>query len=295
MQKSPLKNIKRLSYILLLGFAIFMIMCGCDSKADYYGQTPPDDTAEIFAEGIISTDDYDEYPCSFTPDYQTMVFGGLNAKRERHLFISNRTDNGWTEPERINPTGMNEMEPVFSPNGKRLYFASESERRKGKPHTLYVSEYTNGMLSPPQKLPDTINSPYVEYYCSEADGGNLYFTQENKGLMVSRQVDGEYIEAELLAVPSGYSMVSHPYISPDESFILFDARSSNGYGSADIYIAFMNGQEIGEPINLGEKINSSDWDAMPMMSPDGKYLFFVRSDKAGRDIYWVRFDVGDYR
>jgi hypothetical protein len=47
-------------------------------------------------------------------------------------------------------------------------------------------------------------------------------------------------------------------------------------GNSDLFISFMkdNGNWT-KAINMGEKINSSDWEFCPTVSPDGKYLFFT--------------------
>jgi len=45
------------------------------------------------------------------------------------------------------------------------------------------------------------------------------------------------------------------------------------------------------PVNLGEKINTRDADSPYSFSPDGKYFFFGRNNKADSidnlDIFWV--------
>lgn len=62
-----------------------------------------------------------------------------------------------------------------------------------------------------------------------------------------------------------------------------------------MYISFKMETGFSEPLNLGSKINTSAWDAMASLSPDGKYLFFVRESSSKRDIYWVKFNVDDYK
>lgn len=52
-----------------------------------------------------------------------------------------------------------------------------------------------------------------------------------------------------------------------------------------------------EPVNLGAEVNSDELDYCPMLTPDGRYLFFSRrrSDPPGSgwpgvisgDVYWV--------
>jgi Tol biopolymer transport system component len=38
---------------------------------------------------------------------------------------------------------------------------------------------------------------------------------------------------------------------------------------------------------MGEDINSEKYDYCPILSPDGKYLFFSSSRSGNGDIYWV--------
>ena len=69
----------------------------------------------------------------------------------------------------------------------------------------------------------------------------------------------------------------HPYIAPDESYIIFDyATSISGTGEEDLYISFRdkNG-EWSKPKNMGERINSIYRDKKAFVSFDGKYLFFM--------------------
>jgi hypothetical protein len=73
---------------------------------------------------------------------------------------------------------------------------------------------------------------------------------------------------------------SDPYISPDESYLIFGSYDrEEGYGSSDLYISFRkNNGKFGKPMNLGDKINTPYLEHNPHVSPDGKYFFFS-SDK----------------
>lgn len=46
----------------------------------------------------------------------------------------------------------------------------------------------------------------------------------------------------------------------------------------------------GEPINMGDKINTSTIERFPRVSPDGKYFIFMRHTP-GQDIFWVSTEV----
>ena len=82
----------------------------------------------------------------------------------------------------------------------------------------------------------------------------------------------------------------HAFISPDESFVLVDARVGGEGARADIFVAFR--QENGEwtdLVNLGPTVNTEYSETCPSLSPAGQFIFFSRYDEANEvsNIYWV--------
>ena len=91
-------------------------------------------------------------------------------------------------------------------------------------------------------------------------------------LYCSRFVDGKYLKPENLGGiinTEGYE--SWPFISPDESYIIYESDSG------DLYISFRKGDITwSEPIDMSEKIQSKkSQDRFPKLSSDGRYFFFV--------------------
>jgi len=79
-----------------------------------------------------------------------------------------------------------------------------------------------------------------------------------------------------------------PYIAPDESCLLFSSMRPDGYGDFDLYVSYRN--EDGtwtKAKNLGEKINSSARESTSVVSPDGKYLFFMSRRNGIGEFFWV--------
>jgi len=67
----------------------------------------------------------------------------------------------------------------------------------------------------------------------------------------------------------------------DGTVMYFTAcNRTGGFGRCDIYYSSKSGKEWSEPLNVGSKVNSKDWDAQPSVSSDGKTLYFV-SNRAG--------------
>ena len=58
-------------------------------------------------------------------------------------------------------------------------------------------------------------------------------------------------------------------------------------GQYDLYVSSSTGNDHwSKPTNLGRHVNTG-YTRFPRFSPDGKYLFFVRSD----GVYWVDCDI----
>jgi len=81
---------------------------------------------------------------------------------------------------------------------------------------------------------------------------------------------------------------AHPFIAPDESYIIWDSENEGGYGSSDMYISFRQQDgSWGEAINFGDKINTDGEDGGGYVTPDGKYLSYCPRCEAPYDRKWI--------
>ncbi len=65
-----------------------------------------------------------------------------------------------------------------------------------------------------------------------------------------------------------------------------------GLGQGDLYVSFQNSDSSWSPLkNMGAEVNSVERDFCPMVTPDGKYLFFSSKRLGVGDIFWVDADV----
>lgn len=229
---------------------------------------------EIFAPGLVSSGAHD-MDITFTPDGNEMFFTRSGPDWFRAILTLRRSDGRWTEPRVAPFPDIHSMTyPFLSPDGNTLYLDSEGD--------IYRSERTNGGWSSPVRLTSTINTDQREGFVSAALNGNLYFmaryesAASGSDIYRSEYIDGGYGEVCRLSgsVNSEFNEF-HPFISPDEGYILFDSQRPDGFGSNDLYISFRKQDGTWtEARNMGEPINSAMSDMRPYVTPDGKYLFF---------------------
>ena len=131
-----------------------------------------------------------------------------------------------------------------------------------------------------------------------SSNGNLYFdlggpNESGKWdwkIYFSEFKNGSYSEPVLMDDKINKGNINqNPYISPDESFLIFSSWLDGNLGGGDLYISFKdkNGKWT-EPFNMGDKINTGSQERSASISPDGKYLFFTRHNKdTFQDLYWI--------
>ena len=239
----------------------------------YLGQKPPGLLPELFAPDIIKTE-FREAGCAFSPDLKEFYFRRRGGEYESNtLVVVKYIDNKWSESLVETKAG----EPFISLDGKTMHLGKKYRER------------TTSGWSEKKSLGDPFNSFRIMRLTASSNG-TYYFDEasETGPLRYSRFINGVYEQPKTLNVDVG-NWNAHPYIAPDESYIIWDDQRESGSGGADLYISFREKDgSWGPSINLGDKIYSEFADAYGSITPDGKYFFFHRgygNNKA--DIFWV--------
>ena len=85
-------------------------------------------------------------------------------------------------------------------------------------------------------------------------------------------------------------------LSPDGRFLFFTSCGApRGFGSCDLYVCSNIGGGWSDPQNLGDAVNTANWDSQPCFSADGKTLYFSSARKGGMggsDIWFTVFKQG---
>lgn len=232
---------------------------------------------EIFAPNFINTEDNYEFAGTFSPDYNHYFFTRRAPGDTNRIFYTVFVDGHWLQPQ-LSPISedVDEFEPYITPDGKTLYFGSKRDNHNE--YVFYQSEYVNEKWQTPVYSENGLNSGFA-MYVSVATSGNIYFTVWNS-IYVIQNIDGVFQPRKSTGITG-----SHPYISPDESYMLIDRESgSNSY----IYITINQNGHWSTPVKLGEEINQNDAQQLcSSVTIDGKYFFFTRFVYESSDIYWV--------
>ncbi len=265
----------------LLGIMAALVLgCGTVLTAQaYFGQTPPGDKAVLFAPDVISNGKQDINTCSFSADGKAFIFTRWVGNDPR-LVLSRFENGNWTEPAEVKFTDQFEMEGIFAPFGNRLIFAAGSMRGKWAPDELWVVEKQAQGWSKPVKL-DALNTDTYEFFATQTLDGTVYFQRSTGSLYSSAYKNGGYEKPVLLNKPFNVSRNSHPAVSPDGAFLIVEM-------SDDLWVSFKTSDNgWSELKKLGSDINTAQPEGKPVISPDGKYLFFSRQKGSFADIYWV--------
>lgn len=145
----------------------------------------------------------------------------------------------------------------------------------------------------PQNLGDNINSPDPEYFPSPTiDGKTLVYTRRVKGrnedFFISERDSLQWLAAKDMGEPvnSAFNEGAQNISQDGEMLVFTGCDFPEGRGSCDIYYSIKTAQGWQTPKNIGNAINTRDWDSQPCLSPDKQSLYFTRQTAdAGADIF----------
>ena len=145
---------------------------------------------------------------------------------------------------------------TFTPDGKTMYFSRES---------YFEKDYEKDSLSK------------VRY-------SQLYLFKATK-------LGDDWDTVESLSINSENYSVKNPAVSPDGSTLYFASNMPDGYGGFDIYKATINDDgTIGEPVNMGQKINTEGQEMFPYVSSNNTLYFSSNGHLGlgGLDVFYTK-------
>ena len=206
---------------------------------------------------------------------------------------------------RVINSGQEEVHPIISPDGQRLYYTRknhpENAGGQGLDDIWEARRGANGDWAAATNVGRRWNSNGEDYLNAiTGDGGMALLVVNSKPgdqgnpLSVSfRTANGwsspEALEVDDYATASRYASY---HLSADGEVLLLSLDREEGEGGKDLYAAFReSGTQYGPPMHLGENINTAAEEVTPFLAPDGKTLYFASTGLPGygsADLYVTR-------
>lgn len=179
---------------------------------------------------------------------------------------------------------------------------------------IYVASKNNdGSFQTPTAV-EAVNTKYHEGVVSfSPDGNTMYFSREsfydkiferdslsrNKFSVLNlykstKELEG-WSEGEALSLNSENYSVKNPAVSPDGKTLFFASDMAGGMGQFDIYSAPINDDgTVGEPTNLGQKLNTEGQEMFPFVSSDNTLYFSSDGHLGlgGMDVFFAKLVDG---
>ena len=133
-------------------------------------------------------------------------------------------------------TKFHEGKPIFTKDGKTMYFTRNNVKRKTSKKSKERSV--------------------------------------NLKIYKSKLIDGEWLEVKELPFNNNEYSTGHPALSSDEKKLFFVSDMPGGFGGSDIYyVDIIDNDKYSKPKNLGEGINTSESERFPFIGADSTLYF----------------------
>ncbi len=282
---APLRPRRAAARALVPSAAAVLLAIGTALAApgrDYLGQAGPGDTPALFAPGVVSTD-LGERDLAVSPDGDeigwTLQGGGSFGNWFATIVLMRREAGRWGPPHLAPFSGrFRDLEPCFSPDGRRLYFVSDraapADSAK-KDFDVWFVERTGDGWGPPRNAGPAVNTDQDEFYPSLPRDGALCFTATRAGGRGGEDIWRAPAQGEGFGPAAPIDSVDtaageyNACVSPDGGTLVFGR-------DGDLFASFRRpdgswsaGRRLEPPID------SPNLDYCPSFSPDGRFLFWT--------------------
>jgi outer membrane protein OmpA-like peptidoglycan-associated protein len=167
------------------------------------------------------------------------------------------------------------------------------------------------MMEEPVNMNEPVNSKWGDYSPQSSPNGRIiYFTSKRKDNRSATQTNSDFNETNgwdedvyfIEKKESGWTLpkqLPEPINSDGHDFgasfsgdgqnmVYVACNRDGGVGNCDLYLLSLEGTSWSKPVNMGNVVNSKEWDSQPTMSADGNTIIFS-SDRengfGGADLY----------
>ena len=205
--------------------------------------------------GNVLNNFYPNFLCSITPDGNMALLGNTYIQENGFytgVAVTFRTKYGWTEPKKL-------------------------------------------------KILDFVNISKYNEYCLSMDGRKLIMAVQNsesygeKDIYVSFRLNDTVWSKPInlgSTVNTPKSEIS-PFLAADDKTLYFASEGHSGYGMSDLFVTRRldsTWTNWSKPENLGDKINTENWDAYFSLDAEGKWGYFssYKNSVGAADIFKIQ-------
>jgi Tol biopolymer transport system component len=270
----------------------------------YLGQTPPGRDPERFFFDVVPSGYRLHSAPAFMPGAQEVYFSAMDfsVRFSERIFVMKMAHGAWSALEVAPFSGeFIDGSPSISRDGRYLVFSSGRNpdqtglNEDGERNLWYVSR-TDPDWSEPQML--RVNPGEWENGSDISESGNLFFDSPDIHRMTFPPSDSSHAEKLGTEINTGFTEL-HPCVAPDERILIFYSNRPGHLGSSggDLFISFKGEDGAWQPaMNLGTEFNAGHLStSFPRLSPDGRYLFFLKLVAVPwqAEVFWVSVDARD--
>ena len=284
-----------LASVIILGLTMLMVCVEAQTRIAFVSNR--DGNWEIYVIDIdgqntrrLTNNPDNDYAPSWSPDGKRIAFV---SDRDGH-FIGNMStseiyvmDADGGNPQNLTNNPSNDLSPSWSPDGKRIAFASVRRDKDGnlRRYDIYVMD-ADGKNQ--QRLTD---NPHGDQYPSwSPDGKRIVFSSRREGHFENRfgitydiyvmDADGKNQQR----LTNNRQNDWFPSWSPDGKYIAFASDRKGGLQNFDIYVVDADGK------NQQRLTNNHVYDWSPSWSPDGERIAFTSERDGNAETYVMDAD-----
>jgi len=260
-----------------------------------------DQQAAEFGAGIISTKAHFEINTVLNEAGDHVVFSRCaNDFSTCTMMESSLVGDTWSAPTALPISGQYlDADPYYNADYSALYFISKRPITENEPETktvnLWRTQRVNGQWQTPEYLPE-LSSDADDLYPSITDNGDLYFPSfrnDARKMYVAKATKNGFAAPQALPTEmfGEGGKIGDSVVLRDGKTIIFSMRRDDSLGKGDLYISYKQGAKWTVAKSLGEKVNTSDHEFTPIVSPDGKTLYFTRIEKGLGNLYGIKMSA----
>lgn len=189
-----------------------------------------------------------------------------------------------------------------SARGGNGVFVCDQDLVSGSYSDLYFAkEDAEGRFFFPEMVRGDINGKYHDGAPTfTPDAKTMIFSRNNRNgqgktglidlkIYAANLKNGYWEEAKELSFNSEDFSSCHPTLSADGNLLYFSSNRPGGYGGMDIYVSKKEGENWGQPINLGANVNTQGDEIFPFVTASNNLYFSSngRPGMGGLDIFSV--------